>query len=138
VTKECLYLMQRWSYTIVGIREWLKRIRGEVDAGLQRLDLLLKDVEPTGPGQGRMSKEWALKPKKTLSLEERSFSSQRHRVSVGLGLGPNVCKVNGQPRSSKTTVGTTTMGLGLVVGSSGHPNGPQGVGCSKEKMLNMG
>jgi hypothetical protein len=31
-------------------KEWLKRIRGEVDAGLQRLDMLLKDVDITGPG----------------------------------------------------------------------------------------
>jgi hypothetical protein len=33
-------------------REWLRRLRGEVDAGLQRLDGLLKDMDVFGPGQG--------------------------------------------------------------------------------------
>ena len=37
-------------------REWLKRIRGEVDAGLQRLDLLLMNVDITKPGKGCMGK----------------------------------------------------------------------------------
>ena len=57
---------------------------------------------------------------------------------MGLGLGSNVCKVDGQPRSSKTTMVNPPVGLGLVVGSSGHPNGPQGMGYLKENNMEHG
>jgi hypothetical protein len=119
-------------------REWLKRIRGEVDAGLQRLDMLLKDVDITGPGQGCMGKEWASKPKRTPEPKGKKKMFIPKALGVGLGLGPNVCKDNGQPRRSKTTVVSMPASLGLVVGSSGHPNRPQGVGCSKENNIERG
>lgn len=34
-------------------REWLRHIRGEVDAGLVRIDAFLKELEFSGPGQER-------------------------------------------------------------------------------------
>jgi hypothetical protein len=33
-------------------REWLQKIRDEVDVGLQRLDLVIKEMDLSGPGQG--------------------------------------------------------------------------------------
>jgi hypothetical protein len=117
-------------------REWLKRIRGEVDAGLQRLDMLLKDVDIIGLGQGCMGKEWAPKPKRTPKPRGKKLFIPK-APGVGLGLGPNVCKANSQPKSSKMVVVSTLVGLGLVVGSSRHPNGPQGMGCYKEKNKNI-
>ena len=118
-------------------REWLKRIRGEVDAGLQRLDLLLKNVDITRPGKGCMGKEWASKPKRTPEPRCKKIFMPK-TLGVGLGLGPNACKVYGQPRSSKTTMVNPPVGLGLVVGLSGHPNGPQGVGCVNENNRGYG
>jgi hypothetical protein len=43
-------------------REWLRRLRGEVDAGLRRLDAVIKELEFSGPGQGNKGMGWASKP----------------------------------------------------------------------------
>jgi hypothetical protein len=104
-------------------REWLKRIRGEVDAGLQRLDMLLKDVDITGLGQGRMGKEWAPKPKRTSEPRGKKLFIPK-ASSVGRGLGPIA---NGQPRSSNGQA----SGMGLAVGSSGRVMDRPGMGDSK-------
>jgi hypothetical protein len=85
-------------------REWLKIIRGEVDAGLQMLEMLLRAVDFNGLGQGRMGKEWVPKPKRTPEPRGKKFFIPK-TPSVGLGLGPNGCKANVQPKSFKTTGG---------------------------------
>jgi hypothetical protein len=43
------------------MREWLCRLRGEVDAGLVRLDTWIKSVESSGPGQRSKDLVWVSK-----------------------------------------------------------------------------
>ncbi|KAE8038479.1 hypothetical protein FH972_010984 [Carpinus fangiana] len=47
-------------------REWLKRVRGELDAGLQRLNKIIGELDFIGPGQKCTGKEWVPKPKRNL------------------------------------------------------------------------
>jgi hypothetical protein len=108
-------------------REWLKRIKGEVDVGLQKLDTLLRDVDFNGPGQGHMGKEWVPKPKRMPQPRGKKFFIPK-APSVGLGLGPYGCKANVKPKSFKTT----------VVGLSGHLNGPLGRICAEVKTTKLG
>jgi hypothetical protein len=108
-------------------REWLRKIRGEVDAGLQKLDLLLRDVDFNGPGQGRRGKEWVPEPKKTPEPRGKKLCIPKD-PRVGPGLGPVGCKANVQPESFKTS----------GAGSSGHFNGPQGGICDKAKLSELG
>jgi hypothetical protein len=108
-------------------REWLGKIRGEVDVGLQKLDLLLRDVDFNGPGQGRMGKEWVPKPKKTPEPRGKKLCIPKD-PRVGPGLGPVGCKANVQPESFKTS----------RAGLSGHFNGPQGGICDKAKLSELG
>ncbi|KAE8008584.1 hypothetical protein FH972_005081 [Carpinus fangiana] len=116
-------------------REWMKRIRGEVDAGLQRLERLIKDVDFSGPGQGRMGKEWAFRPKRTLEPRgKRMFIPKA--PGVGLGLGPIIGKEPqgvGCPKEKKLV-----HGPGLEAGSSGLPRGPHDAGNSKNMEKGVG
>jgi hypothetical protein len=70
--------------------EWLSRIRGEVDAGLVRVDAVLKVLESDGLGQERKASDWILKP-----VRKNKFKGKKplaHKVGVGSGLGPLVVK----------------------------------------------
>jgi hypothetical protein len=137
-------------------RDWLRKIRGEVDAGLKRLDSVFKELDLSGPGLGCLDP--VLKPKtfrkpepkeKLLPLPKYSsvglvsapkptqkqvpqFKKQPSpkAPSVGLGLGPKAGTNLGQARSY-LAVASSGMDQGLVVGSSGHSKGSRGVGCSK-------
>jgi hypothetical protein len=101
-------------------REWLRSLRGEVDAGLHRLDVLLKDVAGFGPVQGRRVMGGAPKPKPIWSTESRGKINFIPKASsVGLGLGPKEC---GQSKRPKSIGAIPPVGLGLKVGSAG-PSG---------------
>jgi hypothetical protein len=72
---------------LLSCREWMRGIRGMVEAGLQRLDSLLKVVDVTGPGQGRLDLGGALKP--NLNPEPRGKEPLHSEFpAMGLGLGP--------------------------------------------------
>jgi hypothetical protein len=43
-------------------REWLMRLRDEVDGGLMRIDVVLKELECSGPSQGSKATYWVFKP----------------------------------------------------------------------------
>jgi hypothetical protein len=110
-------------------REWLRRSRGEVDAGLQRLDMILMDMDFSGPGQERLGSVMAPKPiRKPVPNGKKPLIPKA--PSVGLGLGPKVGKSLGQPRSLYSRLVPSGVGLGPEVDSSGLPNGPLGAGCS--------
>ena len=110
-------------------REWLRRLRGEVDAGLQRLDRLFKDMAVTGPGpgQGQTVKGWVAKPKWRPKPRGKTIFIPKD-LGVGLGSGPIVCKASGQARSEDIP----PAGLGLMAGSSGLSNGRPGSGFFKD------
>jgi hypothetical protein len=77
---------------LLNCREWLRRIRGEVDVGLQRLDLVLKDLVASGPGQERLGFRKPGPNGKKLPIPKASFA--------GLGLGSKVGFPLNQPRRS--------------------------------------
>jgi hypothetical protein len=112
-------------------REWLRRLRGEVDAGLQRLVGLLKDMDVFGPGQGQMAKGWVPKPKWRHEPKGKTIVIPK-AFGVGLGSSPAVYKASGQPNSTTLSEATPLVGLGLVAGSSrllnGHPGAGVGMG----------
>jgi hypothetical protein len=87
-------------------RAWLRKLRGEVDAGLQRLDHLLKNVNVTGQVQGCWALGGASKPNRLPKAPKKSSIPK----VLGLGLGPKVC--------------APTVGLGKKGGSAG----PSGLG----------
>jgi hypothetical protein len=134
-------------------RDWLRKIRGEVDAGLKRLDLVFKELDLSGPGQGCLDPVLSSKPirkpepkvPKSSSVGLDSVSApkptqkqvpkfKKHpppkAPSVGVGLGPKAGTNMGQARSY-LVVASSGMDQGLVVGSSGHSKDSRGVGCSK-------
>jgi hypothetical protein len=81
-------------------REWLRRLRGEVDAGLLRLDAVIKELEISGPGQGNKGMGWASKPtaerdSKPKDNQEPKGKKAVTRLGMGMGLGPE-----GQAHSS--------------------------------------
>jgi hypothetical protein len=108
-------------------REWLRRLGGEVDAGLQRLDWLLKDMDVFGPGQGQSAKGWVPKPKWRHEPRGKTIFIPK-AFGVGLGSSPMVYKASGQPKSTTLSEATPPVGLGLVAGSSGLLNGRPGAG----------
>jgi hypothetical protein len=73
-------------------RDWLKRIRGEVDAGLRRLDMVLKEVDFSGPGQERPDSELAPKP---IRKPEPKDKMKLNPKAPSMGLG---CSGPGQGR----------------------------------------
>ncbi|KAE8125075.1 hypothetical protein FH972_019912 [Carpinus fangiana] len=108
-------------------REWLKRIRGEVDAGLQKLNKILREVDFNGPGQGYLGNECVPKPKRAPKPRGKKIFTPK-ALSVGPGIGPSGCKTFLKPMSLTSSAG----------GSSGPFNGPQGglgIGPSGSKNL---
>jgi hypothetical protein len=127
---------------LIRCREWLKNIRDEVDIGLQRLDLVIKEVDLSGPGQGHpgclLSAKPILKPgpipKPGPNGKLNPTSKDR---SVGLGSGPKGVINSGQPRRSNIIVASAEVGQVSGSGLSGYSKGPvlavlgpQDMGCS--------
>jgi hypothetical protein len=106
-------------------REWLRKIRGEVDAGLQKLDSLLRDVDFNGPGH--MRNVGVPKPKSFHEPSGRKLLIPK-APSMGPGLGPFVGKAKVQSRRCEPA----------GVGSSKHFNGPLGGSCAKIKVPDFG
>jgi hypothetical protein len=95
-------------------RVWLRRLRGEVDAGLQRLDLLLKNVTANGPMQGRLDVGGASKPNRVSEPRGKKPCIPK-ATGVGLVLGPKDCDPS---KKFKLTGASPAVGLGLKVGST--------------------
>jgi hypothetical protein len=115
-------------------REWLNNIRDEVDLGLQRLDSVLKEMDFSGPGQGRPGCLLAAKPIRKPGPNGKSNPTQKAQ-SVGLGSGPKGFNNSGQPRCSNLIVASAGVGQNSGTSPSGHSKGPvlagpQGLGCS--------
>jgi hypothetical protein len=87
-------------------RGWLRRLRGEVEAGLQRLDTVLQHVSITGPVQDRRAMNGVSRPIRVPEPRGKKLLIPKGS-HAGLGLGP---KVRG---------GLPTAGLGLKVSSAG-------------------
>jgi hypothetical protein len=76
------------KHELGGIREWLKQLRCDVDAGLERIDVAIKMLEGHGPGQMKKKKKtWITKPKpkKMFRLKEKRLNSSGKGAGVGSG-----------------------------------------------------
>jgi hypothetical protein len=67
------------------IREWLGRLRGEVDAGIVRLEMVLKNLNVSGSGQGSGTAGRISKSKKFFKPQKRYCTLNRER-------GESVCR----------------------------------------------
>jgi hypothetical protein len=52
------------SQELENLREWLRQLRGEVDAGLERVEEVINLLENEGPGQVKKKAVWMPKPKR--------------------------------------------------------------------------
>ena len=114
------------------LREWLSRIRGEVDAGLVRVDAVLKVLESDGPGQKRKASGWISKP-----MRKNRYKGKKplvHKVGVGSGLGTLVAKVILQPKSHMSAGARTSSSMGLVEETIPSPGECEGPDAVKESM----
>ena len=96
------------------LREWLERVRSEVDAGITRVDAVFQLLDRAGPNQedglvrtARPKRKKKYKKKKGLNL----------KGVAGSGSGPMVVKAILKPKS------LLSAGSGSLAGS-GKPKGP--------------
>jgi hypothetical protein len=72
-----------------GLREWLWQLRSEVDAGLWRVDEVIKKMKGDGPSQIKKKKIWISKPKpkpnKKIRLKENRLNLIGAKVAAGTG-----------------------------------------------------
>jgi hypothetical protein len=105
------------------LREWLKRVRGEVDEGLGRIEAVFKRLEHDGPGQEKKNSAWNSKPKR-----ENKFKGKKAvNFKVGSDSGSAVVKSILKPKSLLHDGAGTSAGLGSVDGpvlSQGESGGP--------------
>jgi hypothetical protein len=95
------------SQELENLREWLSQLRGEVDAGLERVEMAINLLENEGPGQVKKKAIWMPKPK-------RKFWRKKKKNGVGSGLGPSAVKDG---------VGAS-VDLGLLKGPNPKPMAP--------------
>jgi hypothetical protein len=78
---------------LCSIREWLGRLRGEVDAGIVRLDVVLSNLKETGLGQGSKEAGQIHKPRRTLKPKKKYWARKKRWVRKTMdkssGCGPN-------------------------------------------------
>jgi hypothetical protein len=75
------------SQELKNIREWLKQVRGEVDAGLERVEGVINMLENDGPGQVKKKTVWMPKPNRKFWHKRKRINFKR--ADVGLGPGPS-------------------------------------------------
>jgi hypothetical protein len=119
-------------------RAWLRKLRGVVDAGLRRLDHLLKGVTVVGPAQGCWALGEAPKPNRLPSSPKVLGLSLGPKECMGLGkkggsAGPSgLGRVNptvGQ-NSMRGSVGPSDMGGIIKLGLSKRPKSKVGSGVT--------
>ncbi|KAE8124991.1 hypothetical protein FH972_019829 [Carpinus fangiana] len=111
-----------------GLREWLRQLRSEVDAGLVRVDVVLKKLENVGPGQNGVGV--GLDPGPTVMINLRKTKAQTD--GTGLSAGPSVVKLKSMVRSEGAG---TPVGLGLTEGPVQKPKLIIQVGSEKSTGL---
>jgi hypothetical protein len=95
------------------LREWLCQLRGEVEAGLVRVDRVLNKLEIVGPGQVEKINAWIPKPKRKIWHKKKQ---------VGLGLSPSAGKSLFKPRMHMDDGVGSSDGMGSSKGLISKPN----------------
>jgi hypothetical protein len=104
-------------------------LRGEVDAGLERVEVVINMLENDGPGQVKKKAVWMPKSKRKFWHKKKKTNSKR--VEVGSGLGPFVVKAFLKPKDG---VGSF-VGMGLLKGLNPKPLLPLLSGDGKKAYL---
>ena len=125
---------------LCSIREWLGRLRGEVDARIVRLDVVLSNLKETGSGQGSREAGRIHKPKRTFKPKKKFWARKKRWVRKGMG------KSSG--RSPNEVEATSAPERPLVVENSiereavsnKQPGSMEMTGCldSLQRLLAMG
>ena len=101
----CQHLMLNAKLKLHSIREWLGRLRGEVDAGIVRLDAVLSNLKESEPGQGSREMGRILKPKRKFKPKQKHWVRKKRRLCNTMGessgCGPNEVEVSQDPQKPK-------------------------------------
>ncbi|KAE8076449.1 hypothetical protein FH972_015098 [Carpinus fangiana] len=79
-------------------REWLRRVRGEVDAGIGRIDAIIQELECFGPGQGSKISGWGSKPIRRTEPINRTLNNTWAGMGKGPGPDANKAKLKAKMR----------------------------------------
>jgi hypothetical protein len=112
--------MRREEGALIAIQElgscraWLRRLKGEIAAGLRRVDAAIKALESDGPGQGRSGTGGPFKP---FSRHEPKLNNKLKALDVGVGSGggPRILKPKESLKEHMYAGEGTSTGLGLLV-----------------------
>jgi hypothetical protein len=102
-----------------GLREWLRQLRSEVDAGLVRVDVVLKKLENIGPGQVQKKAVWISKTKSKKKLKFKEKRPNSNGVGVGLDPGLAVMMSKAQTDGTGPSAGPSVVNLKSMVRSEG-------------------
>jgi hypothetical protein len=108
------------------LREWLCQLRGEVEAGLVKVDRVLNKLVIAGPGQAK--KVWIPKPKR------KSWHKKKH---VGLGFSPNAGKSPFKTSLHMDDGVGSADDMGSSKGLISKPNSELSAGTGKEAGLGL-
>jgi hypothetical protein len=103
-------------------------LRGEVEAGLVRVDRVLNKLEIVGPGQVEKINAWIPKPKRKIWHKKKQ---------VGLGLSPSAGKSLFKPRMHMDDGVGSSDGMGSSKGLISKPNSKLSAGVEKEACLGL-
>ena len=106
------------------VREWLRRVRGEVNAGLVSVDAVLKTLDHDGSGPENKGSDWISKPRRKNKYKRKK--ALNHKVGVGSGSGPIVVKAILKPKSYMSVGVGSSAGLGLLKGPIISPRASDG------------
>jgi hypothetical protein len=70
------------------IREWLCRLRGEVDAGMERLDVVINHLKFSGSRQWSRVAGRIPKPTKSFKLKKKIWAYKKSRLGAGSSSSP--------------------------------------------------
>jgi hypothetical protein len=130
-----------------GLREWLWQLRSEIDAGLVRVDVVIKKMEDDGPGQLKKKKIWISKPKpkpkKRFRFKEKRMNFIGEKVNAGLspmalleGDGPSASYPVGLSKPFVVPEGARSLaGRGSLEGLPQKPNSLLQLGGEKAMSL---
>ncbi|KAE8099512.1 hypothetical protein FH972_017490 [Carpinus fangiana] len=127
--------MRREGSALIAVQElgscraWLRRLKGEITAGLRRVDAAIKVLDSSGPGQGRNGSGG---PFKSQSRYEPKLKTRLKTVDegVGLGGGPKIFKPKECPKKLMAAGEGTSAGLGLLVRPEENQGPPRpGLDC---------
>ena len=114
------------------LKEWLGRVRSEVDAGLSRVDTILEFLNQDGPGQEDG-------PRRNLKLKRKNRNKKKKASNqirvVGSGSGPIVVKALLKPKSKMSAEAGSSAGLGKLNGPIKSPGASGGFKVQKKGAL---